>query len=236
MTRIKRTLMTLVLLVLAPAIGVFGIDSFEIGAGMTWRQPDNTYFLADSTLLEMSYSAGILWNDSFSTEIAYYSYGSDLMYFYSNDPLSADNWAGPFYRTETPPEGYDMNMGNAQMHIFDIRFGLHKRLSVLDFFAEAGPTVIIPGTIIRSSTTDDDLSTVLPEGWYEVLQQYVAETGGWLPILGANAGVGLKLYLWRVTAWGAARYRYTFGIPAEYLIDNFELSFGAGIELYRKKK
>ncbi len=66
------------------------------------------------------------------------------------------------------------------------------------------------------------------------MQQYVAETGGWMPILGANAGIGFKVHLWRVTAWGAARYRYTWGIPQADLLRNFELSFGAGIELYKR--
>jgi len=220
-------------LVLLVGFDLFGIESFEIGVGNTYRQPGNTYFIADSYLLEMSYSAGIQWNKTFSTEIAFYSHGSDLMYYYKDNGLSIADWSGPYYRTEAAAEGYDTNSGNAQMHIFDIRFGIHRVVSPLDLFAEIGPTVLIPGKIVKSS---HDLDAEPPDGWYETLEEYAAETGGNLPILGANCGLGFMVHLWYFTIWGAARYRYTWGIPVTDLLNNFELSFGSGLELYSKKR
>ena len=213
-------------------IEAYGIEGFEIGCGVTYRQPGNTYFRENSDLPEMSYYGDLLLNNYISIELAYYSRGSYLMYYYRDDPLQRENWSGPYYRTESPSSAYYINMGNAQMHIFDIRFRLRKNFSKLNLFAEIGPTVIIPGRIIGSS---NNLNVDFPEGWYEILQDYTAQTGGFLPIFGANAGAGIKLSLWHFALWSAARCRYTWGVPDYNLLQHLELSFGAGVLLYRKK-
>lgn len=226
-----------------PAVNLSGLEAFEIGFGNSWHQSKGSYFLdLNPTLLEMSYYATFEFNKVFSLGLSYYSNSRDLRYYYKGDPLDPASWIGPCYKTETVDSGF-INIGNAQMHVFDISLGLSKRISFFNLFFKVGPTVIAPGLVEPTSwelydypLSPSDTFEDLPDGWYETLEQYISDTRGWRPILGANIGAGAKLHLWYLTAWCAAVYRYTLGVPINDLLRNFELSFGAGLELYRKRQ
>jgi hypothetical protein len=96
-------------LVLLVGFDLFGIESFEIGVGNTYRQPGNTYFIADSYLLEMFLSAGIQCQEIdifLSRRLPSIHLVQDLsVLLYKDNGLSIADWSGPYYRTEAAAEG-----------------------------------------------------------------------------------------------------------------------------------